>query len=241
MALRIGLVCVAFVLPSALHGQPVPGLLVERAIKVAGGAPALHYTSRIAWEGDAVVYAGGRTVSITGSWQVSLPDSAIVITRPVGTDSTAMRTLSVSGNTGFLAGATGMERMPAAMLASERDEFWGYHLMRLVTLRDTTFTLRLIPGDSVEWKGIEVRAPGRPTAQLQFDERARLRSIVMDVRDPAGQGTHRQQFLLAGEQRIATPDGMARWFERLEIVQDGVPYFALTTRNVRLAPPVTPP
>lgn len=59
MALRIGLVCVALVLPIALHGQPVPGLLVERAIKVSGGAAALSHTSHIAWDGDALVHAGG--------------------------------------------------------------------------------------------------------------------------------------------------------------------------------------
>jgi hypothetical protein len=144
--------------------------------------------------------------------------------------------LSIAGNTGLLLGNSGGERISAAMLANEHDEFWGYQLMRLVTLRDSTLSLRLIPGDSVEWKGIEVRAPGRPTAQLQFDERARLRLLTMDVRDAGGKGSHRQQFVLSGEHRIITPDGTARWFERLEIVQDGAPYFALTARNVRVMP-----
>jgi hypothetical protein len=144
--------------------------------------------------------------------------------------------LSIAGNTGLLLGAFGREPIPAAMLADEQARRWGYQLTRLVSLRDSTLSLRLVPGDSVEWKGIEVRAPGRPTARLQFDERARLRSLTMEVRDTAGPGSHQLLFVLSGDQRVVTPDGPARWFERLEITQDGAPSFVLTARNVRLVP-----
>jgi hypothetical protein len=122
------------------------------------------------------------------------------------------------------------------MLSNEQARRWGYQLTRLVSLRDSTLSLRLVPGDSVEWKGIEVRAPGRPTARLQFDERARLRSLTLDVRDAAGQGSHQHQFVLIGDQRVVTPDGPARWFERLEITEDGTLSFVLTARNVHLVP-----
>jgi len=219
-----------------LSAQPVPALLVERAIKVAGGAAALSHTSHIGWDGDAVVHTGGRAESITGTWQLALPDSAIVATRPVGADSSAFRVVSFSGNSGLLLGPLGREPIPAAMLANEQARRWGYQLTRLVPLRDSTLSLRLVPGDSVEWKGIEVRAPGRPTARLQFDERARLRSLTLDVRDAAGQGSHQHQFVLIGDQRVVTPDGPARWFERLEITEDGTLSFVLTARNVHLVP-----
>jgi hypothetical protein len=145
--------------------------------------------------------------------------------------------MQLSGESGRLADLGSIKPMPPGMLASERDAFWAYELMRLVPLRDSTFSLRLVPGDSVEWKAIEVTSPGRPTAEMQFDERAQLRSITMNVHDEAGQGVHRQRFILRGVQRVATPDGNARWFETLVILKDGAPFFTLTTRNVRLAPP----
>src|SRR5687767_11336445 len=86
--------------PPRPSGDRAEGILA-RAIEASGGAAALERARALAWDGDAVVHAGGRTISITGRWQVQPPDTAVVSTHPVEAGSSAMRHLVVAQPRGW--------------------------------------------------------------------------------------------------------------------------------------------
>jgi hypothetical protein len=101
-----------------------PRALLERAIAQAGGAEALERARALLWEGDATVYAGGRTVRIAGTWAVQPPDTAVVATYDVTRGPESTRALVVAAPRGWVVRDTAVTRMPDAMLANEKDEFY---------------------------------------------------------------------------------------------------------------------
>lgn len=212
-----------------------PERILARAIEQAGGAAALERATGLEWEGDATVHAGGRVVSIAGRWAVQPPDTAVVSTWDVTRGPETVRHLVVALPRGWLVSRGAFTPMPAAMLASERDEFYLYSVMRLVPLRDSSVALTPIPADSLGQRGIRARREGRPDVELYVDATgrlARLRTVLPD----ASSGERVTQDLWLGGSIEA--EGV-RWPRTIRITQDGAPFFHLTLRSLRVKPAIT--
>lgn len=217
---------------AAPAAAPTPQALLARAIARAGGANALTRARALAWTGDAVIHAGGREVRIAGDWAIQPPDTAIVSTYDVTRGPATTRALIVAAPRGWIAGANGMQPMPAAMIANERDEFYLYDVMRLVPLRAPGVTLAAIPADSVGNAGFRAEQPGRPPIDLFVDTSGRLAHLRLNVRDPGGGAPVRQDAWLSG---MMEANGV-RWPRELRLTMNGAPYFDLTLRSLRVLP-----
>jgi predicted deacylase len=113
--------------------------------------------------------------------------------------------------------------MPPALLASERDEFWFYHVLRLVPLRDTAIALTPASADSAGWTAVTATRAGRPTVTLQFDAAHRVRTAAATITGADGRAA-RQVLQLDG----TIEAGGVRWFRTMAITHDGAPFFTLT-------------
>ncbi|WP_420130497.1 hypothetical protein [Longimicrobium sp.] len=214
-----------------------PRALLERAITQAGGAEALGRANALLWEGDATVYAGGRTVRIAGTWAVQPPDTAVVATYDVTRGPETTRALVVAAPRGWIARGTELSPMPDAMLANERDEFYLYQVMRLVSLRDAEVTLTAVAADSLGQAGFRAERPGRPAVELYFDGSGRLAHLRTTVQDAGGGSPVRQDLWLSGSLQA---QGI-RWPATIRITMNGAPYFDLSLRNLRIQPRLDDP
>ncbi|HEU4880955.1 MAG TPA: hypothetical protein VFT45_01885 [Longimicrobium sp.] len=216
-----------------------PRAMLERAIAQAGGAEALGRARALLWDGEATVHAGGRTVHIAGSWGVQPPDTAVVSTYDVSRGPESTRALIVAVPRGWIARDTAVTRMPDAMFANERDEFYLYDVMRLVPLREPRVTLHAIPADSLGQAGFRAERPGRPVVELYFDPSGRLAHLRTHVQDPGGAGgpAVQQDLWLSGTLQA----GSIRWPASIRITMAGAPYFDLTLRNLRVQPRLDDP
>ncbi len=225
------LVCAACAPAAApAPGPDAPERILARAIERAGGAAALERARALLWEGDATVHAGGRTVSIAGRWAVQPPDTAVVSTWEVSRGPESARHMVVAQPRGWTVMRGAFTPMPAAMLASEREEFYLYSVMRLVPLRDPGVALASIPADSLGQRGIRARRAGRPDVELYVDASGRLAHLRIVL--PGGEtgAPVRQDVWLAGS---IEAEGV-RWPRTLRITQDGAPFFDLTLRSLRV-------
>jgi hypothetical protein len=209
-----------------------PRATLERAIRQAGGAEALARARALLWEGDAAVYAGGRTVRIAGDWAVQPPDTAVVATYDVTRGPATTRALVVAAPRGWIWAGGQLTPMPGAMLANERDEFYLYDVMRLLPLRDAEITLTAIAPDSLGQAGFRAERPGRPAVELYVDDKGRLAHLRTRVQDPGGGAAVRQDLWLGG---TVEAEGV-RWPAEIRITMDGAPYFGLALRNLRIQP-----
>lgn len=187
--------------------------------------------------GDATVHAGGRTVRIAGDWPIQPPDTAIVATYDVTRGPASTRALVVAAPRGWLVGANGTNPMPEAMLANERDEFYLYEVMRLVSLRDPEVVLTAVAPDSLGQAGFRAERPGRPAVELYVDAAGRLAHLRTRVADPGGGAAKTQDLWLGG---ALEADGV-RWPATLRITMDGAPYFDLALRDLRVRPRLDDP
>lgn len=209
-----------------------PPALLARAIRQAGGADALAAARALAWSGDAVVHAGGRTVRIAGDWMVQPPDTAVVATYDVTRGPASTRALVVAAPRGWIVSGTQFQPMPPALLASERDEFYLYDVMRLVPLRAPGVTLTAIAPDSLGQAGFRAEQPGRPAVEVYVDARGRLAHLRTLVQDAGGGAPTRQDVWLSG----TTQAGGVRWFREMRLTTNGAPFFDLTIRSLRVLP-----
>jgi len=217
---------------------PRPRALLERAIHLAGGEGPLTAARALAWSGDAVIHAGGRTINIAGDWAIQPPDSAIVATYDVARGPASTRALVVAAPRGWIwSAAAGHQPMPPAMLASERDEFYLYDVIRLVPLRAPGVTLTPVAADSLAQPGFRAEQPGRPPVELFFDPAGRLSHLRVAVRDAGGGAPKRQDVWLSGTMEASG----IRWFREMKLTMDGEPYFDLTLRALRVMPRVDDP
>ncbi len=207
-----------------------PSALLDRAIAQAGGAAALTRARALTWEGDAIVNAGGRVVQLAGTWAIQPPDTAVVSTFEVARGPGSVRALVVAAPRGWLVTGAGVSPMVPAMLANERDEFYLYEVMRLVSLRDAAVSLTPLPADSVGQAGFRAERAGRPTVDLYVDSTGRLTRLRTEVRDAAGGPAVSQDISLSG----TIESGGVRWFRDLRISLNGQPFFALTLRTLRV-------
>jgi hypothetical protein len=231
LSLALAAAC-APVSPPAPAPADGPRALLERAIVQAGGAEALARARALRWEGDATVYAGGRTVRIAGEWAVQPPDTAVVATYDVTRGPVTTRALVVAAPRGWIWAGGQLTPMPDAMLANERDEFYLYDVMRLLPLRDAEVTLTAIAPDSLGQAGFRAERPGRPAVEVYVDDEGRLAHLRTRVQDPGGGAAVRQDLWLGG---TVEAEGV-RWPAEIRITMDGAPYFDLALRNLRIQP-----
>jgi hypothetical protein len=169
-------------------------------------------------------------VQISGTWAIQPPDTAIVATFDVSRGPGSMRALVYAAPRGWQVRDGEFTPMPAAMLATERDEFYLYDVMRLVPLREPGVTLTAIPPDSLGHAGVRAERAGRPSVDLHFAADGRLAHLRTRVPDPAGGQPVLQDMWLSG----TIESGGVRWPRDLRIMLNGEPFFALTLRTLRV-------
>ena len=214
-----------------------PTVMLARAIERAGGAAALEAATALTWEGDAIVNAGGRIVQISGTWAIQPPDTAVVSTFDVARGPGSMRSLVVAAPRGWTVSGSEFSPMPDAMLATERDEFYLYDVMRLVPLREPGVTLTALAPDSLGQAGFRAERGGRPPVDLYVDRTGRLAHLRTHIANPAGGQPVAQDLWLEGEIQSAG----VRWPRDLRIYLGGQPFFALTLRTLRVQARVEDP
>ena len=208
---------------------PSPAAILDRAIDQAGGAQALGRARALSWEGDAIVNVG-RIVQISGTWAIQPPDTAVVTTFDVARGPGSMRALVVAAPRGWLVNGEQFEPMAASLLASEREQFYLYDVMRLVPLRDAEVTLTAIPRDSAGNAGFRAERAGRPAVDVHVDGTGRLVHLRTRIPNPAGGAPVLQDIWLSG---VIEASGI-RWPRDLRIYLSDQPFFALTLRTLRV-------
>ncbi len=206
-----------------------PSEILDRAIVQAGGRDALTRARALTWEGDAIVNAG-RIVEIAGTWAIQPPDTAVVATFEVSRGPGTVRALVVAAPRGWLVTGDRFEPMSVNMLATERDEFYLYDVMRLVPLREPGVTLTAIAPDSLGQSGFRAERSGRPAVDVHVDATGRLAHLRTRVPDPAGGTPVLQDIWLSGTIEASG----VRWPRDLRIYLSGQPFFALTLRTLRV-------
>ena len=207
-----------------------PTHMLDRAIDRAGGAPALTAARALTWEGDGIVHAGGRLVQIAGTWAIQPPDTAVISTFDIERGPSSRRALIVAAPRGWLVNGEQFSPMPEAMLATERDEFYMYDVMRLVTLRDPEVTLTPVSADTAGHAGFRAERAGRPWIELYVDRSGRLAHLRTRIANPAGGEPVTQDTWVSGEIEA----GGIRWPRDFRILVNGQPFFALTIRTLRV-------
>lgn len=114
--------------------------------------------------------------------------------------------------------------MPPPMLLHERQQYAIYELLRLTPLQRADVRLTLLPKGRGGLRGVRVRRPDLPDADLWFDTRRRLVVVKTIVTDPEAGTPIREEVRLFG--RIE--DRGVRWPKRINILWNGAPYFELT-------------
>ncbi len=216
--------------------SPSPAGLLAAAIEARGGA-ALDRAAAFAWKGEAVVYAGGRMVEISGDWSIQPPDTAVVSTWLRSAGPAATRSLILAAPRGWTESRGTLAPMPPAMLANERDEFYLYDLIRLAGLRAAGVELVAIPADTAGNRGFRVSRPGRPPAELYVDATGRLAHVRLSVSDAAGGEPAIEDAWLMG----TVEDGGVRWPRELRLDLRGERYFALTVLEFHVVPALRDP
>jgi hypothetical protein len=122
--------------------------------------------------------------------------------------------------------------MPPTVLASERDEFYLYSIIRLVPLRAAGVRLAAIEPDSLGQRGVRVSHVGRPDVEFYVDDSGRLAHLRARVTDALSGEPTTQDFWLS---RTIEADGV-RWPRSLWLTQDGAPYFDLEIKTLRVLP-----
>ena len=207
-----------------------PSELLQRAIDHAGGAAALTAARAFTWEGDGIVHAGGRLVQIAGTWAIQPPDTAVISTFDIERGRSTLRALVVAAPRGWLVNGEQFSPMPESMLATERDEFYMYEVMRLVPLREPGVTLTPVPADSAGHAGFRAERAGRPWTELHFDRTGRLAHLRARIANPGGGEPVMQDIWFSGE----IESRGVRWPRDFRIFVNGQPFFGLTLRTLRV-------
>lgn len=232
------LLLIAFAVACSTPPDPEdPHGILDNAIQQAGGATALSAARALTWDGDATVFAGGRTVHIAGHWQVQPPDTAIVATYDTTRGPSTTRSMVIAAPRGWMVRNDSFTVLPDPVIANERDAFFLYDVIRLVSLRDSSVRLSRISADSLGQRGFRAEQPGRPAVELFVDSTGRLSHVRLTVADPEGGPPVRQDAWLDGE----LASGGIRWPRRLRLTMNGAPYFDLRMRDLRVSDRISDP
>jgi|SRR5438128_2874446 len=206
-----------------------PRVLLDRAIAATGGAERLGALRAFEWHGRAVATVGGRRLDLIGLWRLQPPDSAIVTTTPAGQPPESARSLIIAGKRGWTQVNGAVTPLATEVLAHERDQFYLYHLMRLVPVKGKGFRLSRLEDDSLRRPRLRVSRTGRPDVDLSFDAAGNLAGLADSVTDPLVHERVRQEVRLSGQLQVAG----VRWPRRITIAWNGKPYFDLEIIDVR--------
>ncbi|MGH3116814.1 MAG: hypothetical protein ACRD09_08580 [Vicinamibacterales bacterium] len=227
--LVIAAAAVVMIAPTRAAPQDPPRTLLGRAIAAAGGLENLQRHAVLAWHGTATVTVPGRVVRIEGDWRIEPPDRAVVETFDIEKGPGSMRTLVIDGERGWSSRAGQSQPLPQALVANERDQFYLYYLLRLAPLGGNGFRLTPIDPDTEGNAGIRVQCAGRRDADLYFNRDHRLVRLATAVADPASGGDIAEELRFSGE---ITASGI-RWPRRIQIIQNGAPFFDLALTRFR--------
>lgn len=209
--------------------RDTPQAVLDRAIAAAGGAGRLDALRAFMWNGRADAAIGERTLHLTGSWRLQLPDSVIVTTTLEGQPPASARSLIIAGKRGWTKVNGAVTPLAPELLAHERDQFYLYHLMRLVPAQGKGFRLSRLEDDSLGHPRLRVSRTGRPDVDLSFDAAGNLAGLADSVTDPLSHARVRQEVTLSGQLQVAG----VRWPRRITITWNGKPYFDLEIIDVR--------
>ncbi len=195
-----------------------PTALLDRAIKAAGGEAALRRATVLKWRGRAFVYPGDRRIEIEGQWIVEPPDRAVVVTWEKDKRKESTRRLILLGSEGWMERAGERTPMPPEMLASERDQFDLYSVMRLLPLREPGVRL-----SAMGPRSLRVERDGRPDVELTFDGSGSLDRLRVELHDPVSDRKVVEKITFTG----LLEAGGVRWPRRMSITRDSAAFFDL--------------
>lgn len=215
--------------PPVVH-RASPDSLVRAAIAAAGGTAALTAARVLEWDAKATVHVGGRNVSLTGTWRMLPPDSAISTTWETEKGPTGARSLVIAGPKGWVQRDTALVAMNEAQRVEERHQFYLYSLLRLVTLKEPGVGLVARPPDVSGHPGILVARAARLPVELYFDKNGRVVRMFTTFATNNGKLGDAEDILLSGE----IGAGGIKWFRRMVIQRAGKPYFEMEITALRV-------
>lgn len=237
MLTRTCIVTVLSLLGASAQAQAKPSSVLDRAMKAAGGESRLKQFRGFEWTGLGVVHIPNRDIVIRGTWEIQPPDSAVVATwdttRGIGT----MRRLIVAGPRGWIERDTSFTPLPEDLLAEEQHQYYLYSLLRLVTLKEKGVKLSPVFPDSSGHAGFRVERAGRLPVTMYFDSAGRVLRMLTVFALPGPVAGDPQVVTLHG----ATESNGVRWFQRMEILRAGKPYFDLEIDSLTVKPSIEDP
>jgi len=226
----VGLLCVVLGLAGCVSAGAVSqstSALLDRAIDAAGGETALRNARVLAWEGEATVFAGDRTIELEVASEVVPFERARSDSWLRSAGRSTLRTLEIDATGGWVVRDGARTPMEPSAVVHERAQYAVYGLMRLLDLRDPAVAVELLPADAAGRRGLRVQHPGAPAADLYFDPTGRLAYLLDRVPAPDGKGEIAQRFEFEG-----SIDGAGvHWPRTIRILQEARPYFELRLRR----------
>jgi hypothetical protein len=225
---------VVVILATLIPSQPGPEAarnLLSAAIAAAGGAENLARSPALGWHGKASIFIGERTIRIEGEWRTQPPGRAVVETVEIEKGPDSKRMLILNGDRGWIRVGGKDQPMPPAMLMNERDQFYLYYVLRLAPLSDPRFRLSAISSDPDGHRGMRVQREGHRDVDVYLDKANRVVRLVTTVHDPQADRDVNEELRLSGS---VEADGV-KWPARIQISQDGKPFFDLEVTNFRTA------
>lgn len=194
--------------------------LLRDAIAAAGGTTALSRVAALRWTGEARIHAADRTLDIGVRTRVvpftaARSDSWLLSEGP-----SALRSMIIERDGGWIERGGVRSPMPAPMLAHERQQYAIYGLMLLAPLLGPAAAVELAPdnGDC-----LVARHAKAPVTTLCFGPDRRLAGAENRVPAPEGAGEIAQRFAFGGRLESA---GVV-WPQTMSIDQDGRRFFEL--------------
>ena len=209
-----------------------PRALLDAAIDQAGGVAALSAARALTWEGHGTYSIGRSVANIAGRWQLQLPDTAIVsMTYVASLGPSTTQAMVIASPRGWLVQDDRFTAMTEPVAANERNSFYLFDVIRLITLRNDAVSLSNVPPDSLGQRGFRAEQPGRPPVELFVDSTGRLSHVRLIIDDPSGGPPYLRDVWLDGE---LSANGI-RWPSRMRVTLNGAQYFDLTMRDLRVS------
>lgn len=221
--MRILLAASLLLAPATVVAQTRPSILLDRAIKAAGGEERLKQYRGFEWTGFGIVHIPNRDIAIRGTWEIQPPDSAVVATYDTMRGPATTRRLIIAATRGWLLKDTTFTTLPDDLLAEEQHQYYLYSLLRLVTLKEKGVKLQGVFPDSAGHAGFTVERKGRLPVTMYFDSAGRVVRMITRFALPGPVAGDLQDIRFYGKIEA----GGVTWFKAMEILRAGKRYFDL--------------
>ena len=221
----------------SLQAQTKPSILLDRAMKTAGGESILREYRGLVWTGLGVVHIPNRDIVIRGRWEIQPPDSAVVSTYDTTRGPGTLRYLIVAGPQGWFKRDTAFTPLPEDILAEEQHQYYLYWLLRLVPLKQKGMKLHAVFPDSAGHAGFRVERAGHLPVTMYFDSTGAVVRMLTKFALPGPVAGDDQAIGLYG----STTSNGVRWFRRMKILRAGKPYFDLEVDSLTLQRSISDP